>query len=70
MAKTILSIETSLKGGSIKAKDLWSLFSIGSKVILHNNDTTGDNIIWCPVVKQSHKMEDQQKRKTSSDVAS
>jgi hypothetical protein len=50
MVKTIKTIEFSLAEGLIKADDLWSLFPVGSKIILQNRNTTIDELVWCVVV--------------------
>ncbi len=57
MAKTIMSIETSFVEGKIEAADLWSLFPVGSKVILQNKHAPGRALIWCAIVKRCHEVE-------------
>jgi hypothetical protein len=54
MAKTILSIETSFKEGKIEAQELWSLFPIGSIIILQNRHVAGNPLIWCAKVKHCY----------------
>jgi hypothetical protein len=61
MGKTITAIETSLTEGTIKADDLWSLFPIGSKIILQNRNTQGRTLIWCVVVKSCFAEESSEK---------
>lgn len=51
MAKTIMSIQTSLREGIIEAQDLWSLFPVGSQIILQNRHGTGKTLVWCAKVK-------------------
>jgi hypothetical protein len=58
MAKTIMSIETSLKEGMIEAEDLWSLFPIGSRIIVQNRAMPETSLMWCPWVKRCHKIHD------------
>jgi len=51
MGTTITAIERSLTEGMIIADDLWSLFPIGSKIILQNRSAPGRTLIWCVEVK-------------------
>ena len=51
MTKIITTIESSLADGMIKAEDLWSLFPVGSEIILQNRNNPGRILIWCVVVK-------------------
>ncbi|KAH8900762.1 P-loop containing nucleoside triphosphate hydrolase protein [Thozetella sp. PMI_491] len=56
MAKTISTIETSIKEGKIESENLWCLFPVGSVVILQNRHTPGSMLIWCVVVKSCDKI--------------
>lgn len=51
MKQTIESLEISLSEGYIEAADLWSLFPMGSKIILQNRDVAGKPLIWCMNVR-------------------
>jgi hypothetical protein len=55
MGKTITGIEASLTEGQISAADLWSLFPVGSEIILQNRETPEMTMIWCVVVKSCYK---------------
>ena len=52
MEKTIATLETSLEEGLIEANDLWSLFPIGSRIILQNRSSPGKILQWCVVTKE------------------
>ncbi|CZR59474.1 uncharacterized protein PAC_09366 [Phialocephala subalpina] len=66
MEKTITTIETSLAEGMIKADDLWSLFPIGSEIILQNGDLPGRTMIWCVLVKSCFEANKQKHGNESS----
>jgi hypothetical protein len=55
MGKTITGIEASLTEGQISAADLWSLFPVGSEIILQNREMPEMTMIWCVVVKSCYK---------------
>lgn len=55
MEKTITAIEASLTEGRISAEDLWSLFPVGSEIILQNREAPEMTVIWCVVVKSCFK---------------
>jgi hypothetical protein len=51
MGKTITAIEASLTEGRISAEDLWSLFPVGSEIILQNREVLEMILTWCVIVK-------------------
>jgi hypothetical protein len=51
MKNTITSLETARNEGLIEANDLWSLFPIGSKILLENKETSGKPLWWCVAVR-------------------
>jgi hypothetical protein len=55
MGKTVTGIEASLTEGQISAGDLWSLFPVGSEIILQNREMLETIMIWCVVVKSCYK---------------
>jgi hypothetical protein len=55
MVKTVTGIEASLTEGQISAGDLWSLFPVGSEIILQNREMLDTAMIWCVVVKSCYK---------------
>jgi hypothetical protein len=55
MEKTITGIEVSFTEGQISASDLWSLFPVGSEIILQNREMPELTMIWCVVVKSCYQ---------------
>lgn len=51
MKSTITALETALGEGLIDASNLWSLFPIGSMILLENRETSGRPLLWCVKVK-------------------
>ncbi|KAL1610702.1 hypothetical protein SLS60_002372 [Paraconiothyrium brasiliense] len=51
MKNTITSLETARNEGLIDASNLWSLFPIGSKILLENKETSGKPLLWCVTVR-------------------
>lgn len=51
MKTTITALETARGEGLIDAGNLWSLFPIGSKIVLENRETSGKSLFWCVNVK-------------------
>jgi hypothetical protein len=51
MKSTITSLEIARNEGLIDASNLWSLFPIGSKILLENRETSRKPLLWCVVVR-------------------
>ena len=51
MKTTITALETARDEGLIDAANLWSLFPIGSKILLENRETSEKSLLWCVKVK-------------------
>lgn len=51
MKNTITALETARNEGLIDASNLWSLFPIGSKILLENKETSGKPLLWCVTVR-------------------
>ena len=51
MKNTITALETARGEGLIDASNLWSLFPIGSNILLENRETSGKPLVWCVKVK-------------------
>ncbi|KAJ4299338.1 hypothetical protein N0V90_004583 [Kalmusia sp. IMI 367209] len=51
MKNTITALETARTEGLIDASNLWSLFPIGSKIVLENRESSGKPLMWCVTVR-------------------
>lgn len=51
MKSTITALETARTEGLTDASNLWSLFPIGSKILLENKETSGKSLLWCVTVR-------------------
>jgi hypothetical protein len=57
MKKTIAGLESARSEGLIEASNLWSLFPIGSTIVLENRVALRKSLIWCVIVRECSKKE-------------
>jgi hypothetical protein len=56
MKQTIDDLKVCIDIGLIGADDLWSLFAVGSTIILQNEDIPGGPLLWCVTVRGCFEM--------------